>query len=345
MLCCELYNAALQERRDAWRISHKSINFCSQSAQLPDVKIERPELLGVYGQVLQNALTRVDKTFKDFYRRVRAGQKAGYPRFRSVRHYKSFTYPQYPRHGFSYSGTKLRLSKIGDVRTKLHRPIEGEIKTLTITRSATGKWFACFSVVIDPGPLTPSQATVGIDVGLTHFATLSTGEHISNPRFFRVEQAAEARAQRKLSAALKGTPERTKRRKVVAHVHERIRLRRRNFAHQLSRQLVNRFGLVVFEDLRIANMIKNHRLAKSIKDAAWNQLFQFTTYKAENAGRLCRQIDARNTSRLTACCGELVEMALSDRVIHCPKCHSATDRDWNASLNIKARGLASLALA
>lgn len=338
-LCCELYNAALQERRDAYRIEWKSISFRAQSDQLPEIKTERPELDGIYSQVLQDVLHRVDKAFKNFFRRVKDRKgKVGFPRFRPHSRYDSLTYPQ---KGFVVRDGKLRLSKIGDVRIKLHRPVEGTIKTVTITRSATGKWFACFSVEIEAVPLGPCATVVGIDVGLTHFASLSTGEQIPNPRFFRNEQGALARAQRKLSAEKKRTPLRRARSRIVARVHERIGFRRSNFAHQLSRYLVNRFGAIFFEDLNIRGMVKNHRLAKSIADAAWYQLVQFTTYKAENAGGLCKQIDPRNTSRLTACCGELVEMTLSDRVIHCPKCHSTADRDWNASLNIKARGLAS----
>jgi putative transposase len=340
-LCCELYNAALQERRDAWRINRKSISFRSQSDQLPAIKTDRPDVGEVYAQVLQDVLHRVDRAFHDFFRRVRRGEKAGFPRFRSRRRYNSFTHPQ-PCNVLKAG--KLRLWKIGDVRIQLHRPIEGKVKTLTIIRSSTGKWFACFSVEVEPVPLPVNTEAVGVDVGLTHFATLSTGEQIPNPRFFREEQNALAKASRRLSAEKKGTPERRARRKIVARVHERIKFRRHDFAHQLSRYLVNRFGLIVFEDLNIAGMVKNHCLAKSIGDAAWSQLFQFTNYKAENAGGLCKQIDPRNTSRLTFCCGEMVEMALSDRVIHCPKCHSTTDRDWNASLNILSRGLATLGI-
>ena len=335
-LCCELYNAALQERRDAYRTERKSISFCSQSAQLPEIKAVRKDVTTVHSQVLQDVLRRVDKAFQNFFRRVKERkEKAGFPRFRSRARYDSFTYPQ---SGFALNG-KLRLGKIGDVRIKLHRPVEGKIKTLTITRCATGKWFACFSVEIEAQPLPKNDQAVGVDVGLTHFATLSTGETVANPRFFREEQDALAKAQRKLNAE-KGRA----RRKIVARIHERISFRRHNFAHQLSRSLVNRFGLIVFEDLNIRGLVKNHHLAKSIADAAWGQLFQFTNYKAGNAGGACKQIDSRNTSKVTACCGALVEVTLSDRVIHCPKCHSTNDRDFNASLNIRARGLASLGL-
>lgn len=340
-LCCELFNAGVQERRDAWRLNRVSISFRSQSDQLPDIKRDRPEIATVYAQVLQDVLHRVDRAFQNFFRRSKDRKgKVGFPRFRPRSRYDSLTYPQ---QGFVVKDGKLQLSKIGSVRIKLHRPIKGQIKTLTVIRCSTGKWFACFSVKIGP-EIIGRAAAVGIDVGLAHFATLSTGQQIPNPRFFRKEQRALAKAQRRLSAEKVGTPERKTRRRIAARVHERIKFRRNNFAHQESRKLVSRFGLIFFEDLNIRGMVKNHCLAKSIADAAWNQLFQFTSYKAENAGGMCRQIDPRNTSRLTACCGELVEMTLGDRVIHCPKCHSTTDRDWNASLNILSRGLATLGI-
>jgi putative transposase len=338
-LCCELYNAALQERRDAWRICRTSINYHAQAIQLPEIKEIRPELNTVHSQALQETLKRLDKAFDAFFRRVKAGEKPGFPRFRSRARYDSITYPQT---GFCVESGKLRLSKIGKVKIKLHRPIEGKIKTLTITRTSTGKWFACFTVEVEAQPLPQSIEVVGIDMGLKSFATLSTGEAIDNPRFFRVEEKRLAKAQKKLSAAIKGTPERRKARKVVARVHERIANKRKDFAHQLSRYFVSRFGIIVFEKLNIRGMLKNRCLAKSISDAAWNQTIQFTAYKAANAGRFEVEVSPRNTSNTTHCCGERVDITLSDRVIHCPKCQSVTDRDFNASLNIKARGLASL---
>src|SRR5205085_518704 len=211
--------------------------------------------------------------FQAFFRRAKERkEKAGFPRFKSCKRYDSFTYIQSV---FALKDGKLRLSKIGDVRIKLHRPIEGKIKTLTITRSATGKWYACFSVEVEPQPLPANDRAVGVDVGLNSFATLSTGEHIADPRFFRSDEKALAKAQRR------------EKRKAARRIHERIANRRRNFAHQLSRALVSMFGVIAFEDLNIKGMIRNHCFAKSIQDAAWHQLVQFTNYKAENAGRTC----------------------------------------------------------
>ena len=154
--------------------------------------------------------------------------------------------------------TSLYASKIGDIPIVLHRPIEGNIKTLTIRRSATGKWYACFSVEYEPSPVQQNDGEIGVDVGLESFATLSNGEKIENPRFFRTDEKALAKAQRKLSKTEKGTPERKKARKVVARIHERIANRRLDFAHQTSRMMVDRFGTIVFEDLNITNMQKRH---------------------------------------------------------------------------------------
>ena len=299
-ICCELYNAALQERRDAWRIARKSVSCYEQQKQLSEIKNIREDLKSVYSQVLCDVLARLDKAFNAFFGRVKSDEKAGFPRFRSRSRYSSFTYPQFDRRGFELPTSKLRLPKIGMVKIKLHRPIEGKVKTLTITRSSTGKWFACFTAEIEHESLTDNQNIVGIDMGLKSFATLSTGEVIANPKFLRVEEKQLAKAQKKLSAAKKGSPERAKQRKVVARIHERIANKRRNFAHQESRKLVNRFGVIVFENLNIKGMVKNHRLAKSISDAAWSRLIQFTAYKAEWAGRCVRQVNHATQARCVA---------------------------------------------
>lgn len=327
-LCCELYNASLQERRDAYRLERKSVRYGEQANQLPDIKKIREDVGSVHSQVLQDVLKRVEKAFDGFFRRVKAKQKAGFPRFRSCKRYDCITYVQ---SGFSLTDSKLRLSKIGSLRIKLHRPVEGKIKTLTITRSATGKWFACFSVEVELHSLPASDRAAGIDVGLSHFAMLSNGEQIANPRFFRADEKALAKAQRK------------EKRKAARRIHERIANRRRNFAHQLSHALVSMFGIIVFEDLNVRGMVRNHCLAKSISDAAWNQLVQFTNYKAANAGRRCVQVDPRYTSQTCSACGLVVKKSLSERVHDC-SCGLQLDRDHNAAINILCRGLATLGM-
>lgn len=178
--CCELYNAALQERRDAYKIARKSISYREQQNDLPEIKAIRPEFNRIHSQVLQDVLRRLDKAFDAFFRRAKTKQgKAGFPRFRSRARYDSFTYSQ---SGFAIEHDKLRLSKIGKVKIKLHRPVEGKIKTLTITRTSTGKWYACFAVEIKTQPTIHTGGAVGVDVGIAQFATLSTGEAIANPK-------------------------------------------------------------------------------------------------------------------------------------------------------------------
>jgi len=286
----------------------------------------------------------VDLAFKAFFRRVKAGEKPGYPRFRGYGRYASFTFKQ---SGFELlpAGKELLISKIGAVRIVLHRPIQGRVKTLTVQRDAVGNWYACFACEVDPQPLPYNGLAVGVDVGLESFATLSNWMKIDNPRFFRHAEQGLAQVQRLLSRAEKGTPERAKRRKAVQHVHQRIANRRKDFAHKLSRELVNSFGMISFENLTIRNMLQNHRLAKSISDAAWKQLITYTTYKAENAGRRVVSVDPRNTSRMCSGCGTLVEKSLSVRVHACPVCGLVMDRDENASHNILRLGLESLGYA
>src|SRR5215216_273286 len=337
--CCELYNAGLQERRDAWKICKKSVTYKEQAIQLPEIKESRSEFGNVHSQILQDTLKRLDKAFDAFFRRVKTGDKAGFPRFHSRSRYDSFTFPQ---SGFAIESGKLKLSKIGRVKIKLHRPMEGKIKTCTITRSSTGKWFACLAVEGEAQPLPKSKESIGVDVGLKEFAVLSNGEAIHNPKFFRKAEKRLAKAQRKLSAATKGSRKRQKCRKVVAQVHERIANKRRDFAHQESRKLVNRFGILVFEKLNIRGMLKNHCLAKSIADAAWSQLVTFTSYKAENTGRRALQVNPRNTSKMCSGCGLLAEIDLRVRIFHCTGCGLTLDRDHNAAINIWRLGLQSL---
>jgi putative transposase len=185
-LCRWTYNQTLAYRKNAWEKESRSASKYETHNLLPPWKAEKPELKDVYAQTLQNVQERVDLALKAFFRRVRAGEKPGYPRFRGKGWYDSFTYPQ-PEKGGNIVDGMLRLPKIGDIKIKLHRPIEGKIKRLTVRRAATGKWFACFSVEQEDLPTPPWKdgSLVGVDVGLESFATLSNGEKIANPRFFR----------------------------------------------------------------------------------------------------------------------------------------------------------------
>ena len=352
-LCAELYNAALQERKDAYALCCKNITFTQQCAQLPAIKEIRPEYEAIHSQVLQDVLHRVDKAFKAFFLRVKAGQTPGYPRYKSRFRYASLTYPQ-TGFGIDEQG-KLSLSKIGHLKIVQHRSTKGVVKTCSIVRNSTGKWFVCFSCdEVDPAGLPPSDERVGIDMGLKTFAFLSTGEQIDTPRFFREEEKHLAQAQRRLSKAERGTPQRHKRRKIVARVHERIRWRRENFVQQESRKLVKRFGLIAVESLVVRTMVKRPKpkldeatgqyvpngasckagLNTSIADAAWSAFFTALVAKAEEAERHVIKVPPAYTTQACNDCGHRHVMPLSVRIYTCEQCGAVRDRDHNASLNI-----------
>jgi putative transposase len=340
--CRQVYNQTLAHRKEAWEQRQDTLSLYETNAMLTQWKQERPVLASVHSQVLQNAQERVDLAYKAFFRRVKAGESPGFPRFRGPGRYDSFTFKQ---SGFALQDSLLRVSKIGALRLVLHRPIEGTVKTLTLRRVASGKWYACFSVEMEPTPLPATERAVGVDVGLTSFATLNTGQKIANPQCFRTDEKALAKAQRRLATAEKGTPARRKCRKVVAHIHERIANRRYDFCHQEARKLVNTHGVLAFEALQIPNMMQHHCLAKSIADVAWGQFVRITTDKAACAGRRVAQVDPRYTSQDCSQCGHRVPKSLSQRVHQCPACQLVMDRDQNAAINILRRGLASLGLA
>ncbi|MFI5277126.1 MAG: RNA-guided endonuclease InsQ/TnpB family protein, partial [Ktedonobacterales bacterium] len=268
-------------------------------------------------------------------------------RFRGTGRYDSLTFPQVPVGCRLDAETqRLRIANVGLVKIILHRPLEGTPKTATISRSSTGKWYVCFSCeCVESAPLPANGQQVGIDVGLKTFATLSTGAEIANPRFFRAEENALAKAHRRLAKEAKGTPERAKRRRVVARVHERVAWRRGDFAHQHSRHITDTFDVIAVEDLAVNRMTHNHCLAKSIHDAAWSQFASLLAYKAAWAGRKYVAVNPAYTSQDCSQCGHRHKLSLSDRTYTCPCCGLVIDRDRNASLNILRLGQQSLASA
>ncbi len=273
-LCCDVYNAALDERRSAYRIAGISLSYAHQCAELPACKEVRPELGAVPAQVLQDAVKRVDRAYDDFFRRVEEGQKPGFPRFKSRFRYASLTFKQYENSFEVLPGNKknkgtLVLAKLGQIKMVMHRAIKGTPKTAIVKRTPTGKWYVSISVEMEREEVQSKRLpacteAVGLDVGLKTFAYLSTGEEIPNPRFFRAEEAALARAQRKLSKAPKGSRERKKKRKVVAQIHERISNRRANFINQQVASLIKRFGLLAVEALVVRNMVKNPKVSSGM---------------------------------------------------------------------------------
>lgn len=345
--CRWLYNKILETRKNSYEQQGISLGNYDTMVMIPGWKKERPSLKSVHSQVLQNVNVRVELAYQAFFRRVKAGKEPGYPRFKGYGRYDSMCYPQYGN-GVRLEGNTLILSKLGSVKVKLHRELCGTPKTVCIRRSSTGKWFVTFACICEATPLSNELKRIGVDVGLQSFATLSNGEKIANPRFFKKEQDALAKAQRQMSKYAKGTPERAKRRKVVSRIHERIANKRTNFAHQESRKLVNTYGVIVLEKLAVVDMMSNHtqvfgnKLNKSIADVAWSQLAQFTAHKAEDAGRLFLQVDPRNTSKKCSRCSSIIPKDLGVRVHDCPHCGLVLDRDHNAAINILALGLQSV---
>ena len=375
--CRWLWNTLLAERKQAWEERHEQLDYYEQKAELPSLKVEaRPTLSEVHSQALQDVVLRLKKAFDAFFRRLKAGETPGYPRFRGQGHYDSLTFPQVPVGcALDMSEQRLAVSKVGRIKVLPHRPLEGAPKTATIRRTATGKWFVSFSCAWEPTPLPRTQREVGIDVGLTVFAMPTEGDPIANPRFFRSEERALAKAQRKHQVALdthkarraalteqvKQTHpdlearqvwkqvsqdedertawrERQRRRRAVARVHERIRWRRGDFAHQESRKLVNRYDFLAVEDLSVRNMMANRPLAKSIHDAAWTQFADALSFKAACAGRRIVAVSPAFTSQACSGCGAVVHKGLSVRWHACPDCGTSLHRDHNAAKNIERLG-------
>jgi putative transposase len=336
--CRWLYNNFLEQRKTAFETEQKSLSRYNQTSTIPGLKKEHPFLNDVFSQALQNVSLRIDLAFRAFFRRCKTGKNPGYPRFRSKNRYDSFTYPQ---SGFKLLKNVVQLSKIGGVKIRLHRPIEGQIKTCTVRKSPTGKWYVTFSCIIDYIPnIQPIAPSIGIDMGLESFVTFSDGSKIDNPRFFKQEEKTLAKSQRKLSKQVKASKLRAKARKVVARIHERIAWKREDFAHQEARKIVNKFNTIFVEDLSINDMQKeNFRcINKSISDVAWRQFLDFISFKAEWAGKKCIKINPAYTSQTCSRCGNRQKLLLSDRVYHCSYCDLSLGRDINAAKNILSLG-------
>lgn len=337
--CRWLYNELLEERKLAYEELDLSLTKYQQLMFLPELKTERPGLRSVHSQVLQNVVDRLDKAFEGFFRRCRTGEKPGFPRFRGPHRYNSFCYPQ---SGFSLSGGEVKLSKIGSIRIKMHRMIEGAIKTCTLRKNASGDWDICFSCEVNVEPAIPQKDAVGIDMGLTQFAVLSNGQTIENPRFFKKGQRALAKAQRGLAKAIKGSKARRKKGKAAAKIHEKIRNQRKDFCHKEARKIVDHYQYICVEDLDIRNMVKKSCLAKSIADASWNQFLHILTYKAAEAGRKLGLVNPAYTTQTCHRCRHREAKTLSEREHCCSQCGYRTSRDLNAAQNILALGLDGL---
>ena len=337
--CRTLYNVALEERKTAWERCHVSVSYYQQKAELPDLKAACPEYAEVNAQVLQDVILRVERTYQAFFRRVENGEQPGYPRFQGYNRYTSFTYPQYGG-GAVLDGGVLSLSRIGRIPIRLHRPLDGMPKTVTISREADG-WYACLSCAEVPvQPLPETGRETGIDVGLKVFLISADGEIVGNPRHHRKAERQLAKAQRHVSRRKKGSKRRQKAVALLKRKHQKVQRQRTDFHHKTALCLLRTYDTIYLEDLRVANMVRNQRLAKSISDAGWAQFRTILACKAECAGKRVVAVPPAFTSQECSGCGERVPKSLSVRTHVCPSCGLVIDRDENAALNILRAGQA-----
>jgi putative transposase len=287
--------------------------------------------------VLQDVLTRLDRAFQAFFRRVKNGERPGYPRFQGSNRYNSFTYKQFGN-GATLENGFLGLSKIGSVAVRWSRPMEGAPKTVTISQEADG-WYVCFScadVAINPLPATGRET--GIDLGIEAFATLSDGTRIFHPGWYRQAERALKTAQRRVARRKRGSYRRRKAVALLAKAHQKVKRQRQDFHHKEARTLVQGYDVIYHEDLRVANMLRNHHLAKSIADAGWSAFLTILAYKAACAGRRVVAVNPAFTRQTCSGCGVLVQKGLSVRWHSCPACGTSLHRDHNAAKNRERLG-------
>ena len=343
-----LYNGALEERIGAWRKARRSIDYYEQCKSLTVLSGD-PSLHGLPIALQRWPLKRLDLAFRGFFQRVRKGAAPGFPRFRSINRWKSFGYSD--RCGWKHVGRRLDLSRIGRFRLHLHRPIEGEVRSLMIKRDGR-KWFAFITVEVANADHHAGPA-VGLDLGLTRLATLSTGEIISNPREGRRRSRAIAEARRSLARAQRGSKRRQRVKERLSGLARHEANARSTYLHQQSAALVRRFRIIVVEDLKVRNMMRSAKgtieqpgsqvaqksaLNRSIGDAAWSRFITYLSYKAERAGGKVIRVNPKNTSNLCSRCRRITQSNIGDD-FHCAHCGHVSDRDHNAALNILGRGI------
>ncbi|WP_327740975.1 transposase (plasmid) [Streptomyces sp. NBC_00493] len=337
-----VYNRALEERTRAWYGEQRRVSYVQSSAALTRWKKseEFAFLTEVSSVPLQQALRHLQTAFGNFF-----AKRAKYPRFKSRK--KSRASAEYTRSAFTWREGRLTLAKTAgplDIRWSRPLPEGTEPTTVTVSRDSVGRWFVSMLCDDRIAPAPATKNAVGIDAGITSLVTLSTGEKVTNPRHERRDRARLARAQRELSRKAKGSANREKARRKVARVHARITDRRRDHLHKLSTRLVRENQTVVIEDLSVRNLLKNHKLARTISDASWTQLRSMLEYKCAWYGRELVVIDRWfPSSKLCGNCGTVTaKMPLNIRAWTCD-CGAVHDRDINAARNIKAAGLAVLA--
>jgi putative transposase len=341
-----LYNTALEQRIFLYRQRGISASRYTQEAELKDLRAAFPEYVAIHSHVLQDVLARLDKTYQAFFRRIRKGQTPGFPRFQGNGRFNSFTYKEYGNgarleggmdNGFLANGF-LALAKIGRVAVRWSRPMAGTPKTVTISREADG-WYvgiSCADMPVEPLPLT-GQAT-GIDLGLESFATLSDGTMIHNPRCYRRAERRFKTAQRRVARRKRGSNRRRKAVQLLAKAHQTVKRQRQDFQHKAALALLQQYDTIYHEELQVANLLRNHHLAKSIADAGWSGFLSIPNHKAACAGRSVVAVNPAYTSQTCSGCGVMVQKGLSVRWHRCPDCGTSLHRDHNAARNIERLG-------
>ncbi len=341
-----LYNAGLQQRREAYSRQGETLSRYDQIRDLTGIRDVCPELRMIPAQVMYGPLNQLDLAFRAFFRRVKAGQTPGFPRFKGRGQFRSFTYPSITN-GVKIldDGRSLRLFGIGVVQVKRHRPHRGVLKQVKITLGQDGRWHVLFVCDDVPAQALPeSVKDVGIDLGLTTFATLSDGSEIANPRYMRKAERKIKFHQRRLARAQLKSNRRKKIRRDLARAHAKVQRTRRDFHFKTANKIVKEFGAIYHEDLNVVGMIEKNKgrpgMRRSIHDAGWGQFIGILTDKAESAGRVIVAVNPAGTSQLCSACGLKVPKGLSDREHVCP-CGFRAGRDLNAALNVKLLGRSS----
>lgn len=336
--CRNLHNAALTQRIAAYKLG-TPLRFVDQSRGLTEAR-ELPEVASILRAFQEQALRRLDESYKAFFRRVKAKQgRAGFPRFKGQSRFDSFSTTDSST--FRFEGDKIIVHKIGSCRVRLSRPLQGRPRALTVKRTWNGWYVAIACDSIEPSPLPPTGCSVGVDVGLESFATLSNGSVVINPRYFRKSESALGLAQQRLALKTKGSESRKRAKRLVAKAHATIQRQRDWFHWQQARELVKSYDLIAVEQLNVKGMAQSN-LAKSIHDVGWTSFIEKLFVKAEEAGRVVVKVSARFTSQDCSGCGHRQKLGLSERMYNCPNCGLSLNRDHNAAINILGRAVPSL---
>ena len=335
--CRTLYNTALEQRITAYQRRRVSVSRFQQEAELKELRAAFPEYAAIHSHVFQDVLARLDKTYHAFFRRLQHGEKAGFPRFKGRTRFHSFTFKEFGN-GATLDNGFLVLSKIGRIRVQWSRPIAGTPKTVTISKEADGWYVAISCVEVPTHPLPTRGQETGIDLGLESFATLSDGSRILTPGCYRKAEAYLAKCQRRVARRKKGSARRKKAVVLLAKAHQTVRRQRQDFHHKTALSLVRAYDTIYHEDLRVATMVRNHHLAKSIADAGWGAFLAILTFKAASAGKRVQAVDPAYTSQACSGCGVVVSKGLSVRWHSWPDCGTSLHRDHNAAKNREGRG-------